>query len=154
MPVRWRSFSLLLIVFSSLSLFAQSPKPVASLPTDPLELATGPTLVVETAEQRALVLGLLEQARQHASELYAVGAPPSALKVSFTASGQSSYVGAGEMEEIRFSRAQWRWSARLGDYSQVRIFQHAIAYDEKTPGSIPLRIQMVRGALLWSMFRV
>jgi len=145
---------LLLVLCLSASVLAQASKPVAPLPTDPLELATGPTLVVDTAERRALVLGLLEQARQHASELYAVGAPPAALKVSFTASGQSRYTGSGEMEEIRFSRELWRWSARLGDYSQVRIFQHGIAYDEKTPGPIPLRIQMVRGAVLWSMFRV
>src|SRR5271155_5054032 len=118
-----RLFSLLLIAVSSLTVFAQSPKPVAPLPTDPLELATGPTLVVDTADRRALVLGLLEQARQHASELYGVGAPRIALKVSFPASGQSRYTGSGEMEEIRFSRELWRWSARLGDYSQVRIFQ-------------------------------
>jgi hypothetical protein len=154
MPASWRSFSLLLIVLSSYSVFAQTSKPVAPLPSDPLELATGPTIVVDTAERRALVLGLLEQARQHASELYAAGAPPVALKVSFTASGQSRYTGSGEMEELRFSRELWRWSARLGDYSQVRIFQNGIAYDEKTPGPIPLRLQMVRGAVLWSMFRV
>jgi len=43
---------------------------------------------------------------------------------------------------------------RFGSYSQTRIFQHGIAYDEKTPGLIPLRVLMVRGAILWSMVRV
>jgi hypothetical protein len=146
--------ALLLVVSLSLVVLAQSSRPVAPLPADPLELATGPTLVVDTAERRALVLGLLERARQNASELYAAGAPPATLRVSFTASGQSRYTGSGEMEETRYSREMWRWSVRLGDYSQVRIFHNGVAYDEKTPGPIPLRVQMMRGAVLWSMFRV
>ena len=141
-------------VLLSLSAFTQTTHQVAPLPSDPLELATGPTLLADTAERRALILGLLEQARQNQSELYAAGSPPVTFKVSFTASGQSSYSGSGEMEETRFSRDLWRWSARLGDYSQMRIFQDGVPYDEKTPGPIPLRIQMVRGAFLWPMFRV
>jgi len=59
------------------------------------------------------------------------------------------------MEEIRYSRNTfWRWTARLGDYSQVRVFQYGVPYDEKTPGPIPLRVQMVRGAVIWPMANV
>ncbi len=133
---------------------AQSDHPVPRLPPDPLELATGPALAVDTPERRTLVLGLLERARQNASELYAPSAPPFALRASFMSAGSSRYVGYGEMEETRFSRDTWRWSVRLGDYSQLRIFRHNVPFDERTPGAIPLRIQMVRGPLFWSMVRV
>jgi hypothetical protein len=136
------------------SAIAQANHPVPPLPNDPLELATGPTLVVDTPERRALVLGLLERARQNGSELYAAGAPPFTLRTSFMSAGSSPHIGYGEMEETRFSRDTWRWSVHLGDYSQLRIFQHNVPFDQKTSGAIPLRIQMVRGALLWSMYRV
>jgi Gram-negative bacterial TonB protein C-terminal len=59
------------------------------------------------------------------------------------------------MDEIHYSRqTSWRWTATLGDYSQVRVFQYGIPYDEKTPGPIPLRLQMVRGAVIWPMANV
>jgi len=146
--------SLLLLVLSSLAAFAQSSKAIAPLPADPLELATGSTMLLNTPENRTTVLGLLERARQSVSELYAEGSPAFSLKVSFTASGQSSYVGAGEMDEVRYDRQVWRWSARLGDYSQQRIFHNGIAYDQKPAGPIPLRIQMVRDLVIWPMFPV
>ena len=40
-------------------------------------------------------------------------------------------------------------SARLGDYSQLRIFYNGAAYDDKPRGSMPLRLQMVRNAVFW-----
>jgi hypothetical protein len=129
--------------------------PSSALPSDPLELATGATLKVANPENRALVLNLLERARQNGSELYAAGGPAFHLKLSFTSSGQSRYTGPGEMDEIHYSRfTSWRWTARLGDYSQVRVFQYGVPYDEKTTGPIPLRLQMVRGAVIWPMDNV
>ena len=143
------------VVSFAMAVFAQMARPVeASLPSDPMELATGATMLLNTPENRTTVLGLLERARQSVSELYAEGAPPFALKVSFTASGQSAYVGEGEMDEVRYNRQMWRWSARLGDYSQRRIFHHGIAFDQKPLGPIPLRIQMVRDLVIWPMFPV
>jgi hypothetical protein len=150
-----RSLVVFLLFALSLPAFAQTAPAVAPLPADPLELATGDTLKVANPENRALVLNLLERARQNGSELYAAGGPAFHLKVSFTSSGQSRYTGSGEMEEIRYSRfTSWRWLARLGDYSQVRVFQNGVPYDEKTPGPIPLRVQMVRGAVIWPMSNV
>jgi len=129
--------------------------PSAALRADPLELATGATLKVANPENRALVLNLLERARQNGGELYAAGGPAFHLKLSFTSGGQSRYTGPGEMEEIHYSpNTFWRWTARLGDYSQVRVFQYGTPYDEKTPGPIPLRVQMVRGAAIWPMANV
>jgi hypothetical protein len=146
--------ALTLLVLLCVCALAQTPsKPVAPLPGDSLELATGSAMLLDTPENRTLVLGLLERARQNGSELYAVGAPPFTLKVSFTANG-TAYAGAGEMEETRYSRYFWRWFARLGDYSQLRIFSRGVAYDEKPPGPIPMRIHMVRGAVIWPLFSV
>jgi Gram-negative bacterial TonB protein C-terminal len=152
-PVRPFCTFLLLAVLSS-SVFGQSAPAVAPLPADPLELATGATLKVANPENRALVLNLLERARQNGSELYAAGAPAFYLKLSFTSSGQSRYTGSGDMEETHFSRQTWRWTAHLGAYSQVRVFQNGVPYDERTPGPIPLRLQMVRGAVIWPMANV
>ena len=149
--------SLLSFLFVMLSSpgFAQTAPAVADLPADPLELATGATLKVANPENRALVLNLLERARQNGSELYAAGGPAFHLKVSFTSSGQTRYSGSGEMDEIHYSRqTYWRWTARLGDYSQIRVFRSGVPYDEKTGGPIPLRLQMVRGAVIWPMANV
>ncbi|HXM21752.1 MAG TPA: hypothetical protein VN948_10860 [Terriglobales bacterium] len=149
-----RSLLVFLLVALASPAFTQTAPAVVPLPADPLELATGAAIKVATPENRALVLSLLERARQNGSELYAAGGPAFHLKLSFTSSGQSSYTGSGEMEEIRYSRQTWRWTARLGDYSQVRVFQNGVLYDEKTPGPIPLRVQMVRGAVIWPMANV
>src|SRR5277367_5902930 len=149
--------SLLVFLFAALTspAFTQTVPALAALPADPLELATGATLKVASPENRALVLSLLERARQNGSELYAAGGPAFHLKLSFTSSGQSRYTGSGEMEEIRYARhTYWRWTARFGDYSQVRVFQYGVPYDEKSPGPIPLRLQMVRGAVIWPMANV
>jgi hypothetical protein len=143
----------LVVAFGSFG-SAQTVPTAAPLPADSLELATGATLKVANPENRALVLGLLERARQNGSELYATGGPAFHLKLSFTASGQSRYIGSGEMEEIHYSRTTWRWTAHLGEYIQVRVFQNGAPYDEKTPGPIPLRVQMVRGAVIWPMVNV
>jgi hypothetical protein len=148
--VRSLIISLLAVLVSPA--FAQTA--VAPLPADPLELATGGTLKVANPENRALVLNLLERARQNTSELYAAGGPAFHLKLSFLSSGQSGKTVSGVMDEIRYSRQTWRWTARLGDYSQVRVFQYGVPYDEKTPGPVPLRLQMVRGAVIWPMANV
>jgi len=116
-----RSLLVFLLVGLILPALTRSTLAVVPLPADSLELATGDTLKVANPENRALILNLLERARQNGSELYAVGGPAFHLKLSFTSNGQSRYTGYGEMEEFRYSRQTfWRWTARLGDYSQVR----------------------------------
>ncbi|HWY21297.1 MAG TPA: energy transducer TonB [Candidatus Acidoferrum sp.] len=128
--------------------FSQDKPKTAPLPYDPLELATGPTVVPDTPQKRELVLNLLEHARQN-NGMHAPGSPPFAMKVSFNSTGTSHYTGFGEMEEIWMSQSKVRWSARLGDYSQLRIFYEGVAYDDKPRGPIPLRIQMVRQSVFW-----
>jgi hypothetical protein len=150
-----RSLIILLLALLGSPALTQIAPPVAPLPADPSELATGATVKVANPENRALVLNLLERARQNGGELYAAGGPAFHFKLSFTSAGQTRYTGSGEMDEIHYSRqTYWRWTARLGDYSQVRVFRSGVPYDEKTPGPIPLRLQMVRGAVIWPMANV
>ena len=92
-----RSVSSLLLLFL-VTAMCQAPPQVAPLPRDPLEPSTGATFVPDTPQQRALVLSLVERARQN-SDLHMATMSPFTLKLSFNAGGQSSYTGAGDMEE-------------------------------------------------------
>ena len=137
------------VLLAAVSSFSQTVLPVAPLPYDPLELATGPTVVPDTPEKRAVLLNLLERARQN-SAMHTPGTAPFTLKVSFNSVGGDSHSqGYGEVEETWLNGQTWRWSARLGDYSQLRIFYEGAAYDDKPRGHIPLRIQMVRNSVFW-----
>jgi hypothetical protein len=138
---------LITLLLSCVALSQDKPK-TAPLPYDPLELATGPTAVPDTPQKRELVLNLLEHARQN-NGMHAPGTTPFSMKVSFNSTGTSRYTGFGEIEETWMSPSTFRWSARLGDYSQLRIFHDGAAYDDKPRGSIPLRIQMVRQSVFW-----
>ena len=144
------SLTAVLALLVASCVFAQSPPPkTAPLPYDPLELATGPTVVPDTPEKRALLLNLLERARQNTA-MHTPGTAPFTLKASFNSAGNNSHqTGYGEVEETWINGTTWRWSARLGDYSQFRIFYNGAAYDDKLRGHIPLRLQMVRNAVFW-----
>jgi hypothetical protein len=148
MPFRpWRIF--IVTVFLASYAFPQDAPKVAPLPYDPLELATGPTAVPDTPEKRTLLLNLLERARQN-SAMHTPGTAPFDLKVSFNSAGRDSHdQGYGELDETWVNGQTWRWSARLGDYSQLRIFYNGAAYDDKPHGHMPLRLQMVRNAVFW-----
>jgi hypothetical protein len=143
-PSRIALFTLLLASYT----YSQSTPKVAPLPYDPLELATGPTVVPDTPEKRALLLNLLERARQN-SAMHLPGMAPFTIKVSFNSTGNSKNTGYGEVEETWLNGQTWRWSARLGDYSQLRIFYEGAAYDDKPKDFMPLRLRMVRGAVFW-----
>jgi hypothetical protein len=111
------SVAFLLTLLLSCSAFPQDQPKVAPLPYDPLELATGPTVIPDTPAKRELLLSLLEHARQN-NGMHSPGTPPFNMKVSFNSSGTSHYTGFGEVEETWMSASTFRWSARLGDYSQ------------------------------------
>jgi hypothetical protein len=139
----------LFVLLGSVTLFSQSAPKVAPLPYDPLELATGPTVVPDTPEKRALLLNLLERARQNGA-MHTPGTAAFTIKVSFNSLGKDSHnQGYGELEETWMNPSTWRWSARVGDYSQFRIFYNGKAYDDKPRGHMPLRLQMVRNAVFW-----
>jgi|SRR5450631_330019 hypothetical protein len=144
-PSRITLFTLFLVAYAC----SQSAPKVAPLPYDPLELATGPTVVPDTPEKRAAILNLLERARQN-SAMHTPGTAPFTIKVSFNSTGGDSHnQGYGELEETWLNGQTWRWSARMGDYSQLRIFYEGAAYDDKPRGHMPLRLQMVRNSVFW-----
>jgi hypothetical protein len=148
MSIRAPRFVVVLLFASSFSVSQNTPK-VAPLPSDPLELATGPTVVPDTPEKRVVLLNLLERARQN-SAMHSPGMAPFSLKLSFNSVGKNSRnSGYGELEETWLNEQTWRWSARLGDYSQLRIFYQGSVYDDKPRGHMPLRLQMVRNSIFW-----
>ncbi|MBV9498161.1 MAG: hypothetical protein JO138_02190 [Acidobacteriaceae bacterium] len=148
--MRARQLGPLLLVILGLgsTAFAQLARQSAPVPADPLELAMGPVEVADTADKRAAILALLERARQN-NNLHAPGSAPYRLRVSFNATGTPSLSGPGEMEEIWLAGDKWRWSARLGSYSQVRIWHDGIAYDTNAHAYLPLRLKMLRGSIFW-----
>ncbi len=136
-----------LFLLVATAVFAQQPA-VAPVPNDPLELANGPVQVAETPQARAAAVQLLEKAQQNA-DLFSPGSAAFTLKVSFNADGPVLYTGAGEMEETWLSPETSRWSVRLGDFSLTRTFFHGAAFDDRQISFIPMRVQMLRGALYW-----
>ncbi len=124
----------------------QTAPQVAPVPSDPLELVTNAPQTVNTPDARAALLALLERARQNFIVNPNVS-PPYTLKISLTAGGPVQFTGSGDMIETRL-RTQTRWSAHLGSYSLTRIFAGP-AFDAGSGGPIPIRLQMVRSAIIW-----
>ncbi len=144
-----RALRFLFVLLLSVFCYPQDAPQVAPLPYDPLELATGPTVVPNSPEQRAAVLNLLERARQN-SAMHTPGMSPFSIKVSFNSVGRDARnQGYGELEETWLNGQTWRWSVRFGDYAQLRIFYEGAAYDDKPHGHMPLRLQMVRNSVFW-----
>lgn len=145
----YRCIFVLLAAFLSLvPAFAQIAAAEAPIPTSPYELAKGVTKLLDTPEQRASVMGLIDRARQN-GDLHTVGAAPFTVKVSFTAAGNATYTGNGEMEETWVSRRLWSWTAHLAGYSQYRIMNDRV-YDDYI-GPIPMRVAMLRSILYWPL---
>jgi hypothetical protein len=140
-------FVAFLFVAAALPQTTQSKLP--SIPADPLELATAPVQIPETADERAAAIALLERARQNFT-LRSPHSAPYHMKVSFLASG-TQYSGSGEMEELWEGPDHWRWSARLGNYSETRVFRDGFGWDADPHAYIPLRVHMLRQSLLWPL---
>jgi hypothetical protein len=152
--MRYLRFLVLLLLCAPC--FCQSPSapanpgPTAPIPSDPHELATGPTRVALAISERTSVLGLVERAHQ-ASDLTAAGGRPFRLEVSFEpSSGTLRNAGLGKMEETWLDPWRWGWSASLGKYTQMRIFLGGSVYDENSADAMPISLQMVRDAIFWS----
>src|SRR5438132_672489 len=145
--------SFFLLGLFAVSAFAQKQAPVAPVPADPYEPATGAAQVLDTAQKRAIVFQLLNRAAQN-SNLHLAGTHPFTLKASFNSSGESQFTGPGDVQETWFSGASWQWTQHLGSYSQTRIFYNGFAFDDKSSGPMPLRMQMARSAIFWPVVGV
>ena len=125
-----------------LSTFASARAQTRSAVEDSHELVTGPTEILVTPEQRQSALDLLENVQHNFNE--SMSGFPYSLKVSFKGSGDTDYEGDGMMESEQ-ARPNWRWTARVGGLAPTRMMVHGKIYGTVDP--VPLRVQMVRGAL-------
>ena len=120
-------------------------------PQDPHEMVTREPLILTKPADRSVALDLLDRARENYN-LHEIQAP-FILKVSFETSGQSNNEGQGSMEEIRDGESRWLWSAQLGEASITRISSNGRVFGTDPSVPVPLRVQMVRSALMWPIFR-
>jgi len=132
------------------STFAGSAVPTAPIPADPHEPVTGGIRPAATPAERAVVLSLLERARQN-SKLHMPGTPPYRMVVPFTASGNVNYVGSGELTETWLTGQKWRWTAQLGGASVVRISNGFRRIAGNDVASVPTRVHMLRNAIFWAV---
>ncbi|MFZ0037541.1 MAG: hypothetical protein WAK91_08975 [Candidatus Acidiferrales bacterium] len=124
------------------ALFAQTNPP----PSDPHEMVTRQPRILTKPADRNAAFDLLDRARKNYN-LFDVSTP-SALKVSFTTNGTSQNEGEGTMDE-EFAGPQRRWMAQLGDSLTLRILDGDHVWGTNPAEPVPLRVQMVRAALLW-----
>ncbi len=114
---------------------------------DRFEPVKGAISVPSTPTERSAAFSLLERALQN-SDMHMTGTAPFHLDATFNTGGNVNYAGLGQLTETWLSGKSWRWTARLGSYSQIQIGYNGSTFAEKkTP--IPLRIQMLRNAIFW-----
>ena len=119
---------------------------IAPVPSDPLELVTGETQVPSNAQQRSDLVTLVENALTN-HNLHLRGNNPFDIRVSFTAAATTLYpAGQGTLEESWVSARHWRWSATLGNYSELKVGSDAAVYSQNT-ATMPMRLKTLREVL-------
>ena len=115
-------------------------------PSDPHEMVTRQPRTLTKPADRSAALDLLDRTR-HNYDLHDISTPY-ALKVSFETSGGAQMEGGWTMEEISDGGSHWRWTAQLGDYQLIRVGADDRIYGTDPSQAVPLRVQLVRSALL------
>lgn len=126
--------------------FVRTDDDAVPVPPDSREPINGAIQIAATPTERAAVLSLLERARQN-SNMHIQGSTPFHLRASFLASGGGAFTGSGELTETWLSGQRWRWSANLGNYSQVRIGSGNVGYDETPVRAVPMWVHLLRNAI-------
>lgn len=132
--------------------FGQIAPAMAPVPSDRLEMVTGPVQTVQEPANRAEVLTLLRRARQNYS--LRIDRKAYDLKVSFAvdSGGQTAYDGAWQMEEVFDPVHGFRWTAAgPSSFNITRISVKGRLYGEQTGSYVPLRLQEARAALFDSI---
>jgi hypothetical protein len=132
----------LVVLFALISVGAAHAQVLPPPPPDPLEPVTGKTQVLTTPEDRQPAIDLLTKVQRNFS--VTMSGAPYTMKVSFTATGQTEFEGAGTMEALE-SLPNWSWSAHIAGISPARIGSNAHIYGNADP--VPMRVQMLRSAL-------
>ena len=142
--------TLCLIAVSVLPLctLGQNAPRIAPIPSDPLEMVSGPVQPVDTPASRDAVVQLLIRARTN----YALRTASQGydLKVAFTVNshGQTDYDGAWQMEDLFDPKLGLRWTAKAeAGYATTQISSQEKYYGDGTSDVIPLRLQEARAAL-------
>ena len=124
------------------AIFAQTNPP----PSDPHEMVRHQPRILTKPADRSAALDLLDHARRNLS-LHDISTPY-ALKVSFETNGLAQMEGEWTMEELSDGGSHWRWTAQLGDFQMIRIGADGRVYGTDPSQPVPLRVQLVRSALL------
>jgi hypothetical protein len=127
---------------------AAASLPTAPVPADSHELVTGPVQAASTPAERSAALALLRRAADNGVS-HQPKMNPFSFKVTFTASGNLTYTGAGELTEIWMSGQTWRVTESIGNYSLVRIGYSGQRADQQPVSLIPMRSHMLRNEFLW-----
>jgi hypothetical protein len=115
-------------------------------PADPHEMVTRQPHTLTKPADRSAALDLLDRTR-HNYDLHDISTPY-ALKVSFETSGAAQMEGNWTMEEVSDGGSHWRWTAQLGDFQLIRVGADDRVYGTDPSQAVPLRVQLVRSALL------
>jgi len=142
-----RSFGLfagwfVISLFSAPAICAQTNPP----PPDPHEMVTREPHTLTKPADRSAALDFLDRARQN-YDLHDISTPYE-LKVSFATSGATQMEGEWTMEEVSDGGSRWRWTAHIRDLQVIRIGVDGRVYGTNASEPVPLRVQMVRSALL------
>jgi hypothetical protein len=133
---------LVVALFFAPRVLAQTNPP----PSDSHEMVTRQPRTLTKPADRSAALDLLDRARRNLN-LHDVSTPY-ALKVSFETNGGAQMEGEWTMEELSDGGSHWRWTAQLGDFQLIRIGADDRVYGTNLSEPVPLRVQLVRSALL------
>ncbi len=134
-----------LAILSFLPLAGQTPS-IVPVPSDPLELVTGQTQIPAGPQQRSALVTLMGNALAN-HNLHIRADNPFDIRVSFSAAASTLYpAGQGTLEESWVSGQHWRWTASLGNYSQLQIGSNSAVYGQNL-AVMPMRVKALREAL-------
>lgn len=127
---------------------AVSEPPSAPVPADQHELVTGGVQVASTPADRLAALNLLRSAADNGVS-HKPKMEPFHFQAQFTATGNLSYTGSGDLGEIWMSGQSWRVTENLGSYSFARVGYAGQTVDQIPVTMIPMRAQMLRNEIMW-----
>ena len=158
-------FRYLVIISAAFSgiLLAQAPNPAISplslqnlntlprpaVPADPLDPVTGGAQPIQSPEQRAAVVTLLQKAH----DLSNVRAQPYDLKTTFVSNGGLPSDGSWTLEDISPGPRIYRWTAQGPNYAAANLYNNTtqgMLYSNQPGGALPLRLVQVREAIFFN----
>jgi hypothetical protein len=120
-------------------------------PPDPHEMVTHQPRTLTKPADRSAAIDALDRARKN-FDLHGISTPY-AFKLSFETNGTTQTEGEGTIEELSDGGSHWRWTAQLRDSHVIRVGDANHVYGTNPSEPVPLRVQMVRSALLWPIGR-